>query len=91
MVENTDYAGFVRRTLKAFVKRASDDPEALVLLKNVADEAADALNRAIVGCSDSGYSYGEIASRLGITRQAVQQRIERQRDLDARRDVGPDA
>lgn len=83
MVENRDYAGFALRILRAMNRRATDDVEALPLLAQIAHEADLALNRAVVGCHAQGFSTAEIGARLGISRQAVHQRIQRQADVDS--------
>jgi DNA-directed RNA polymerase specialized sigma24 family protein len=84
MVENSDYAAFMRRAVRAFVRRAGEDVDALPLLATVAEELAEAVTDGIVAAHAEGYSYGEIADRLGVTRQAVQQRAGRQARIDAR-------
>ena len=50
------------------------DVEALALTANLASEIDNALAEAVKGLRASGYSWDEIGSRLGITRQAAQQR-----------------
>jgi DNA-directed RNA polymerase specialized sigma24 family protein len=75
VVENDEYAAFVRRILRAYTKRvATGDVEALtdmVALSSVLDEA---IAQAVTGLRAHGYSWAEIAARLGISRQAAQQR-----------------
>ena len=57
VVENDEYAAFLRRVIRAYSRRvASGDVE------------------AITGLRQSGYSWADIAMRLGITRQGAQQR-----------------
>lgn len=79
MVENDEYAAFIRRGIRAMGRRASLDVDALVLLRSLEQEVNDALAAAVEalhegrGLSNS-FSYGEIALRLGVTRQAVQKR-----------------
>jgi hypothetical protein len=48
--------------------------EALALMLGVADEIDSAIAEAVKGLRACGYSWAEIGSRLGITRQAAQQR-----------------
>ena len=43
-------------------------------MTDLADEIDDATRQAVDGLRDSGYSWAEIGSRLGITRQAAWQR-----------------
>jgi hypothetical protein len=63
-----EYAAFVRRILRAYSRRVGDgDVEALALMLDLAGEAVE-------GLRTYGYSWAEIGSQLGITRQAAQQR-----------------
>jgi hypothetical protein len=75
VVENDEYAAFIRRILRAYGKRvATGDVEALrdmVALSSLLDEA---IGQAVIGLRAHGYSWAEIGSRLGISRQAAQQR-----------------
>src|SRR5882757_584765 len=74
-VENDDYGAFVRRIVAAHGRRiASGDVECLRDLVALADEVDRATDVAVAGLRRVGYSWAEIASRLGITRQAAQQR-----------------
>ena len=43
-------------------------------MTNLADEIDTAIAEAVKGLRTYGYSWAEICSRLGITRQAAQQR-----------------
>ena len=75
IVENPEYAAFLRRTLGAYARRvATGDIEALPDLLNLSACLEDTIQTAINGLRDCGYSWADIASRLGITRQAAQQR-----------------
>ena len=75
LVENDDYAAFTRRILRAYARRiATGDIEALTLMTDLADEIDTAIGQAVTGLRAFGYSWAEIGSRLGITRQAAQQR-----------------
>ena len=77
-VENDEYSAFVRRVLRAYSRRVGDgDVEALVLLVGLAEEIDAAMAEAVKGLRARGYSWGEIGSRLGISRQAAQQRSSR--------------
>lgn len=49
------------------------DVEALILMTRLADEL-DAIAEAVKGLRARGYSWAEIGSRLGKTRQAAQPR-----------------
>ncbi len=74
-VENDEYASFIRRILRAYSRRVADgDVEALSLMTSLADELDAAIAEAVKGLRAWGYSWAEIGSRLGITRQAAQQR-----------------
>ena len=71
-VENDEYGAFVRRVLRAYSRRVGDgDVEALALLVGEIDAA---MAEAVQGLRARGYSWAEIGSRLGISRQAAQQR-----------------
>ena len=75
LVDNDDYAAFARRILRAYARRVADgDVEALTLMLGLSAEIDDAIAQAVQGLRGSGYSWAEIGSRLGITRQAAQQR-----------------
>ena len=43
-------------------------------MTSVAAELDDAISQAVAGLRAAGYSWADIAARLGVTRQAVQQR-----------------
>ena len=74
-VENDDYAAFARRILRAYARRIADgDVEALIAMTGLAAEIDTAIGQAVTGLRASGYSWAEIGTRLGITRQAAQQR-----------------
>ena len=75
LVENDEYAAFIRRVLRAYSRRVGDgDVEALVLLVGLAEEIDAAMAEAVRGLRAHGYSWAEIGVRLGISRQAAQQR-----------------
>jgi hypothetical protein len=74
-VENTDYAAFAARVIRAHARRiAEGDVDALADLLHLAGELDVATQTAVDGLRGFGYSWAEIASRLGTTRQAAQQR-----------------
>jgi hypothetical protein len=74
-VENPEYAAFGRRVIRAHGRRvAAGDVEGLADLLALADELHGAIQAAVDGLRGHGYSWAEIASRLGLTRQAAQQR-----------------
>jgi hypothetical protein len=75
LVENDDYAAFARRILRAYARRVADgDVEALIAMTDLAAEIDTAIGQAVTGLRASGYSWAQIGARLGITRQAAQQR-----------------
>ena len=75
LVENDDYAAFTRRVLRAYARRvATGDVEALAAMTGLSAEIDSAISQAVTGLRAFGYSWAEIGSRLGVTRQAAQQR-----------------
>ena len=75
VVENDAYAAFTRRILRAYARRiAEGDIDSLALMTSLAADIDQAIAQAVTGLRQFGYSWAEIGSRLGITRQAAQQR-----------------
>ena len=75
VVENDQYAAFVRRVIVAYSRRvAAGDIDAISDMTNIAAELDDAISQAVAGLRAAGYSWADIAARLGVTRQAAQQR-----------------
>jgi hypothetical protein len=75
VVENDEYAAFLRRVIRAYSRRvAAGDIEAITTMAALADELDHATRQAITGLRGWGYSWADIAMRLGITRQGAQQR-----------------
>ena len=75
VVENDEYAAFLRRVIRAYSRRvAAGDIEAITAMARLAADLEDATRQAITGLRESGYSWADIAMRLGITRQGAQQR-----------------
>ena len=73
--ENDEYAAFARRVITAYSRRiAAGDIDAITGMARLADDLDAAIRRAITGLRKRGYSWAEIGTRLGITRQAAQQR-----------------
>jgi DNA-directed RNA polymerase specialized sigma24 family protein len=73
--DNSEYAAFARRMVRAYARRvAAGDVEALPALVALADELERATETAVRGLHAFGYSWTEIADRLGVTRQAARQR-----------------
>ncbi len=74
-MENDAYLVFVARVITAAGKRvATGDVEALPDLAQLSADLDKALITAVTGLRKFGYSWEQIASRLGVTRQAAQQR-----------------
>ncbi len=74
-VENDEYASFIRRVIHAYARRvAAGDVDALADMTGLATELDEAITQAVTGLRNAGYSWAEIAARLGVTRQAAQQR-----------------
>ena len=75
VVENDEYAAFLRRVIAAYSRRvAAGDIEAIATMARLADDFDTAIRQAISGLREQGYSWADIALRLGITRQGAQQR-----------------
>jgi ribosomal protein S20 len=76
VVENDEYAAFLRRVIRAYSRRvAAGDIEAITAMARLAQDIDTAISDAITGLrTGSGYSWADIALRLGVTRQAAQQR-----------------
>lgn len=77
MVENSDFAAFARRIMRALARRAGGDVDLLPQLRRVQDDVDLLMREAVARCRTEGYSWAEIAARLGITRQAAHQRYGR--------------
>jgi hypothetical protein len=75
VVENAEFTAFGRRVLRAARRRvAAGDVDALPALVALSAELDSAIADAVAGLRAAGYSWGEIATRLGVTRQAAHQR-----------------
>ena len=74
-VENDEYAAFTRRIVRAYSRRmAAGDIEALASMVALGQDLENAIQTAVIGLRTFGYSWNEIANRLGISRQAARQR-----------------
>ena len=72
--ENDQYAAFARRVIAAYSRRiARGDIDAVTGMAQLADELDIAICHAVTGLRTQGYSWADIAARLGITRQGAQQ------------------
>jgi hypothetical protein len=68
VVENSDYASFARRVLRAYARRvATGDVEALRNLVLLPSEVDSITRTAVTGLREFGYSWAEIADRLGVS------------------------
>jgi hypothetical protein len=75
VVENEEYAAFIRRVIAAYSRRvAAGDIEALHDLATLSDQLDTAITEAVQGLRRFGYSWTEIGNRLGISKQAAHQR-----------------
>ena len=75
VVENDEYVAFLRRVIRAYSHRvAAGDIEAITTMAALGDHLDQAIRDAITGLRSYGYSWADIAMRLGITRQGAQQR-----------------
>ena len=74
-VENAEFAAFARRVLRAYARRvAVGDIDALTHMTGLFAEIDAAIGQAVTALRGIGYSWADIGARLGITRQAAQQR-----------------
>lgn len=80
MVENFEFAQFAARVMRAMARRAGGDVELLPVLRDVQASIDTLMRESIAACRAEGYSWAEIATRLGTTRQAAQQRYGRIRN-----------
>ncbi|MFI7522994.1 hypothetical protein [Micromonospora globbae] len=75
VVENNEFAAFARRIIRAHGRRvAAGDVEALRDLTALSAALDEAIGQAVIGLRAFGYSWAEIGARLGISKQAAQQR-----------------
>ncbi|HEU5129309.1 MAG TPA: hypothetical protein VFU12_15100 [Glycomyces sp.] len=87
VVENDKFNAFARRIIRAYGKRvAGGDVDALPELIELSASLDEAITDAVKGLRAFGYSWTEIADRVGMSRQAAQQRwgrsIPQQRDTN---------
>lgn len=77
VTENDEYAAFLRRAIRAYSRHVgSGDIDALADMTRLADHLDQAITEAVhaLRTGPTGYSWADIALRLGISRQAAQQR-----------------
>lgn len=76
VVENDAYVEFIRRVLRAYVRRVADgDIDSLTDMATLSAAINEPTDQAVGGLRGSGYSWTDIGAALGITRQAAQQRF----------------
>lgn len=74
--EAPELAAFIRRMFRALERRASEgDLEAVEALASLGSPLREATERAGLAAWQHGYSYTEIGTALGISRQAARQRF----------------
>lgn len=75
VTENDEYAAFARRVLRAWGRRvAAGDIDAIADMAAAAAELDAAVSQAVAGLRARSYSWADIGARLGVSRQAAQQR-----------------
>lgn len=72
--ENSDYAATVLRMIRSMGNRAAGDPDLLPALLSIQSLVETGMTAAVDSLRAEGYSWADIGSRLGTTRQAAQQR-----------------
>lgn len=74
----TSYRAFVRRVLRAYSSKvAAADPEDLAELLEVSRDVEHAIDQAVAGLRERGYSWAQIAAAVGTTRQTAHERWSR--------------
>jgi hypothetical protein len=75
VIENDEYAAFLTRVIRAYARRvALGDIDAITLMCGLSAELDTAIAQAVTGLRQVGYSWADIGSRLGVTRQAAYDR-----------------
>jgi len=79
--ETSEFLGFIRRGLRALVRRVGEegDVESLSQLLALHNQVEEALVGAVAGLrrGPKPYSWAEIGERMGMTKQGAQQRFGR--------------
>jgi hypothetical protein len=83
VIEDADYAAGVKRLVRASARRAGADLVMFAMFADAVDYARARLADAADQLITRGYSYGDIARELGITRQAAWKRFGRKPEVDA--------
>lgn len=74
VVENSEYVRFARRIMRALSRRAGANVDTLPELRALQDDIEGMIRASVRACHAEGYSWAEIATRLGVSKQAAQQR-----------------
>jgi hypothetical protein len=75
VIENDGYIAFLRRAIRALSRRVSvGDIDAITDMAALSGELDSAIRQAVIGLRAKGYSWTDIGTRFGVTRQAAQQR-----------------
>jgi hypothetical protein len=75
VVENDEYAAFLRRVLRAYARRiGKGDIDEFAEMAAIAAEMDQILRQAVAGLRAAGFSWADIAARTGTTRQAAWKR-----------------
>ena len=75
VVENDEYALFLQRVIRAYSRRVGHgDIDAITAMVRLSADLDQATTDAVTALRGHGYSWADIGLRLGITRQAAQQR-----------------
>jgi ribosomal protein S20 len=75
VVENDEYASFLRRAIRAFGRRiAAGDIDALADVAFLSAQLDQTIKDSVTGLRERGYSWADIGRQLGVTKQAAQQR-----------------
>lgn len=71
-----DTAGAARRMIRALGRRCGEEsPEDLELIVELRAEVEAALTRAMQGQREAGFSLREVGAPIGMSKQAVAQRL----------------
>ena len=80
-METSEFAAFTLRVIRAHSRRVGDgDIDSLVDLLAMSRELDHAIANAVTALHEFGYSWTEIADRLGTSRQNARQRWGRERE-----------
>lgn len=73
--DNAEFDAMVRRCIRAYARRAAaGDTTILPLMLTLRDEVEDAIETAVQGLNDRGFSWTEIGRDLGMYRQNAHRR-----------------